>query len=172
MTNIHNVEIIKAVMSEREGLRLTFRGNSEWIEIMDFSIKKSQSIMRAFGAEAIHELVGKWCVLDAVPGTSAIYYIGPLSMPLGVVQVDVREVQELKTRLAEINKPLLSELEFIQSASRIAIPKAVIDWWELTGLNNVDFITALLEGHHIDWSDGWRERFLATLSEDKGDLSE
>lgn len=82
-------------------------------------------------------------------------------------QVDIREVRRLKEQLGEINKLPLSMLEFMNDGSPVSVPQEVIDWWELTGLNNVDFITALLGGHRSDWGEGWRRRFLATLSEDK-----
>lgn len=82
--------------------------------------------------------------------------------------VDVQEVRLLKARLAEINKPLLSELEFTNGESELSVPLDILEWWEKTGLSNVDFVMGYLGGPRIDW-DEWRKRLsLPALSEDKG----
>lgn len=49
------------------------------------------------------------------------------------------EADELRRRT---NRPLLSEIVFYKDGKPVNIPKAVIDWFELTGLSNTDFVTS------------------------------
>jgi hypothetical protein len=57
------------------------------------------------------------------------------------VRIDIEDVFKLQEQRAEINKGMVSEKEFYKNGKKVDIPKAELDEWDFTGLNNSDFVT-------------------------------
>lgn len=58
------------------------------------------------------------------------------------MRIDIEYIYWLQRRRKEINELDLGEIQFYEEGVRIAIPKNIIKDFELTGLNNIDFITS------------------------------
>ena len=56
------------------------------------------------------------------------------------LRVDVERVRELRAELDRINALPLHNLHLYEGGRRLKVHDALIHNWELTGLNNVDFI--------------------------------
>ena len=56
--------------------------------------------------------------------------------------VNVETIEFLEHLRKDINTPLLSDIEFYQNDKPINIPKEYVEEFDLTGLNNMDFITS------------------------------
>lgn len=61
------------------------------------------------------------------------------------MKVDIRQVEKILTQLAEINKPLLCDLELYDGDTPLNISEQTADDWDMAGMGNVYFIKALLE---------------------------
>lgn len=54
--------------------------------------------------------------------------------------VDIEEVRQAQDVLGTVNRLDLSDIVFEYDGQQISPAKEVIDEWDFTGLNNVDFI--------------------------------
>ena len=59
---------------------------------------------------------------------------------MGKVIIAIEEVQQLQDRRREINRPLLKDITWTKNGKPLKFPKEVIQEFEFTGLNNIDFI--------------------------------
>lgn len=66
------------------------------------------------------------------------------------MKVEIQEVRRFRAQLDAVNKPLLGDIEFVLDGVPVEVPPEVSDQWEMTGLNNVDFLIALLDGDVSD----------------------
>ena len=57
------------------------------------------------------------------------------------MKINIEDVFKLQEQRSEINKGMVSEKEFYKDGKKVDIPKAELDYWDFTGLNNVDFVT-------------------------------
>ena len=55
-------------------------------------------------------------------------------------RIDVEEIIKLKTRIFEINKLKLENIDFYENDVKIEIYKSLLDSWNYIGLSNTDFI--------------------------------
>ena len=58
------------------------------------------------------------------------------------ITVYVEEIKGAVLRRQQINRVMLDKITFIENGKVLHIDKSVIEHWELTGLNNIDFITS------------------------------
>lgn len=56
------------------------------------------------------------------------------------MQVAVEYIKWIQEERTKVNRAKLEDIEFFENGMKIDIPKEVIDKFELTGLNNIDFI--------------------------------
>lgn len=63
------------------------------------------------------------------------------------MQVAVEYIKWLQEERAKINRVPLEEIEFFENGMKLDIPKEIIEKFDFTGLNNIDFI----------WSDFYKE---------------
>lgn len=57
-------------------------------------------------------------------------------------RIAIEYIQWLQKERAKINLAKLEEIEFFKNGMKLDISKDVIDAFELTGLNNADFISS------------------------------
>ena len=57
-------------------------------------------------------------------------------------QIAIEYIQWLQEERRKINLAELDKIDFFKDGMKLDIPKEVIDKFEFTGLNNVDFITS------------------------------
>ena len=58
------------------------------------------------------------------------------------MQIAIEYINWLTEERAKINRMDLDDIEFFENGMKLDIPKKVIEDFEYTGLNNVDFITS------------------------------
>ncbi len=58
------------------------------------------------------------------------------------MQVAVEYIKWLEEERAKINRQPLAAIEFFEGGMKLSIPDREIENWELTGLNNIHFITS------------------------------
>lgn len=56
------------------------------------------------------------------------------------IKVHIEEIIGMHIRKSQINSVRLDDIEFYEDGQKIDIPEKAINSFELTGLNNVDFI--------------------------------
>lgn len=57
-----------------------------------------------------------------------------------MIKITIEEVFELQKRRQRINKLPLEKIIWRKNGKPIVISKEIIEHWEFTGLNNIDFI--------------------------------
>ncbi|KKN70099.1 hypothetical protein LCGC14_0434240 [marine sediment metagenome] len=58
------------------------------------------------------------------------------------MQIAVEYISWLQEERAKINRTELEDIEFFKDGMKLDIRKEAMEAWDLTGLNNVDFITS------------------------------
>lgn len=58
------------------------------------------------------------------------------------MKVAIEYIKWLQGERAKINRAELEDIEFFENEMKLVIPKKVIEDFEFTGLNNIDFITS------------------------------
>jgi len=57
------------------------------------------------------------------------------------MKINLEEVRKNLAQQKKWNSVLLSEIEFYERGVKLDIPKELVDEFEFTGLNNIDFIS-------------------------------
>ena len=65
--------------------------------------------------------------------------MGSIPAP-AIMQVAVEYIKWIQEERWKVNRAKLEDIEFFENGMKIDIPKEAIDKFELTGLNNIDFI--------------------------------
>ncbi len=58
------------------------------------------------------------------------------------MRVDIQRIQRLKAELVAVNNLDLNEIDFMSDGRLVKVSQSTLDWFEQTGLSNVDFITS------------------------------
>jgi len=58
------------------------------------------------------------------------------------MKINLEEIQKHLNQRKRWNSVPLGEIEFYEKGEKIEIPKEVVEKFELTGLNNIDFISS------------------------------
>ncbi len=64
-----------------------------------------------------------------------------------MMQVAIEYINWLQEERAKINRADLRDIEFFENGMKLDIPQEILDNFEFTGLNNIDFI----------WSDFYKK---------------
>ena len=56
-------------------------------------------------------------------------------------RIDIELIDAVQAFRRYIHKLALSEIDFYENGEKLDIPEELVDEFELTGLNNIDFIT-------------------------------
>ena len=65
-------------------------------------------------------------------------------------RVDIEDVLRLQQKQAEINKLEFKDIEWYKNGEKIEIDQKIIDQFDFTGMNNIDFITS---GYYEQYED-------------------
>lgn len=58
------------------------------------------------------------------------------------MQIAVEYISWIMEERAKINRAELKDIEFFENGMKLDIPGEITDAWDVTGLNNIDFITS------------------------------
>jgi len=58
------------------------------------------------------------------------------------MQIAIEYIRWLAEERAKINRVNLKDIEFFENGMKVGIPPKIIEDFELTGLNNIDFVTS------------------------------
>ena len=59
-----------------------------------------------------------------------------------MIIIPIEEVEAMQKIRNKVNRPHLRNIVFTRKGKALSISKEIIDEWEMTGLNNCDFITS------------------------------